>query len=256
MNTPPTPLQTAIAAALNSELFMLVFSFSVLLLVFGLLMLPLARAEKKNKSPFAYPYWQHKFDVSGKRKADLNELIRTFISDEANWKEIKEHHKSVIQWKQYQQEYVNSVPKEKKRNRLQEQLNRAIDDAKEYCFLTIRNYRRYNSYQEQTDDYIYVTYEQLKMMRNKVPTLTKPAATRNVSQAHITKQRSLMTPELRKQIMERDNYTCQKCGRYMPDGFGLEIDHIVPVSKGGETVPWNLQVLCCDCNRKKNAKIE
>ena len=34
------------------------------------------------------------------------------------------------------------------------------------------------------------------------------------------------------------------------------IDHIVPVSKGGETVPWNLQVLCYKCNAEKGAKIE
>jgi 5-methylcytosine-specific restriction endonuclease McrA len=31
----------------------------------------------------------------------------------------------------------------------------------------------------------------------------------------------------------------------------MEGDHIVPWSKGGKTVPENLQMLCRDCNRRK-----
>lgn len=69
-------------------------------------------------------------------------------------------------------------------------------------------------------------------------------------------QRQLMTKELRKQIMERDNYTCQNCGKYMPDEVGLHIDHIKPISKGGKSVPSNLQVLCSKCNGKKSNKIQ
>lgn len=68
------------------------------------------------------------------------------------------------------------------------------------------------------------------------------------------KQRKLMTKKLRKEIARRDNYTCQICGKYMPDGIGLHIDHIVPISKGGKTVPSNLQVLCSKCNGRKGAK--
>ena len=68
-------------------------------------------------------------------------------------------------------------------------------------------------------------------------------------------QRKLMTPKLREQIKERDNYTCQMCGKEMFDEVGLHIDHIIPVSKGGKTVPSNLQVLCDKCNLSKRAKI-
>ena len=35
----------------------------------------------------------------------------------------------------------------------------------------------------------------------------------------------------------------------------LEIDHIIPVSKGGCTVEDNLQTLCWKCNRSKSDKI-
>ena len=68
-------------------------------------------------------------------------------------------------------------------------------------------------------------------------------------------QRKLMTKELRDKIAIRDNYTCQKCGKYMPDSVGLHIDHIVPISKGGKSIPSNLQVLCSKCNGAKSSRI-
>lgn len=73
-----------------------------------------------------------------------------------------------------------------------------------------------------------------------------------LNEYHSKNQRKLMTKELRKRIMIRDNYTCQMCGKYMPDEVGLHIDHIVPVSKGGKTIESNLQVLCSKCNGRKS----
>ena len=35
----------------------------------------------------------------------------------------------------------------------------------------------------------------------------------------------------------------------------LEIDHIIPIAKGGQTVEDNLQTLCWKCNRAKSDKI-
>lgn len=71
-------------------------------------------------------------------------------------------------------------------------------------------------------------------------------------------QRALMTSSLRKQIMKRDNYTCQICGvsTYKEPNLLLEIDHIIPVSRGGLTTEQNLRTLCWKCNRKKGAKLE
>lgn len=69
-------------------------------------------------------------------------------------------------------------------------------------------------------------------------------------------QRKLMTPGLRYNILQRDGFRCQLCGRSAKDhpGLELEVDHIVPVSKGGLTIESNLQTLCRDCNRGKAAK--
>lgn len=70
-------------------------------------------------------------------------------------------------------------------------------------------------------------------------------------------QRALMTPSLRKKIKQRDNYTCQKCGISIKDEqhLLLEIDHIIPLSKGGMTTEDNLQTLCWKCNRLKSSKL-
>lgn len=70
-------------------------------------------------------------------------------------------------------------------------------------------------------------------------------------------QRALMTTKLRTQIKKRDNYTCCQCGNsaHAEPNLLLEIDHIIPVSKGGLTREDNLQTLCWKCNRSKGAKI-
>lgn len=70
-------------------------------------------------------------------------------------------------------------------------------------------------------------------------------------------QRALMTSALRKSILKRDGYQCRKCGVSLNDEphLLLEVDHIVPVSKGGMTTEENLQTLCWRCNRTKGAKL-
>jgi 5-methylcytosine-specific restriction endonuclease McrA len=60
---------------------------------------------------------------------------------------------------------------------------------------------------------------------------------------------------LRFMVLKRDRFSCSACGRSpatLP-GLILEIDHVLAWSKGGETVAANLQALCFDCNRGKNA---
>jgi hypothetical protein len=70
-------------------------------------------------------------------------------------------------------------------------------------------------------------------------------------------QRALMTQALRKFIKERDDYTCQEFGisSYSERNLLLEIDHIIPLAKGGITSEDNLQTLCWKCNRSKGAKV-
>ena len=76
-------------------------------------------------------------------------------------------------------------------------------------------------------------------------------------QSHSKYQRAAMTPQIRESILRRDNWTCRKCGNsiYKEPNLLLEVDHIIPISKGGKTEPNNLQTLCWRCNRNKSDKI-
>jgi len=52
----------------------------------------------------------------------------------------------------------------------------------------------------------------------------------------------------RKNILRRDGHRCQFCGR---TDVPLTVDHVLPVSRGGEDSWDNLVCACVDCNNKK-----
>lgn len=70
-------------------------------------------------------------------------------------------------------------------------------------------------------------------------------------------QRALMTSKLRLKIKQRDGFACKKCGASVAQepNLLLEIDHIIPISRGGMTKEDNLQTLCWKCNRSKGARV-
>ena len=52
-------------------------------------------------------------------------------------------------------------------------------------------------------------------------------------------------------VFERDGYICAYCGKL---GGMLEVDHIIPYSKGGSDILNNLTTSCRKCNRQKKDK--
>lgn len=56
----------------------------------------------------------------------------------------------------------------------------------------------------------------------------------------------------KKNILKRDAYTCQYCGRN--GGERMTIDHVIPKSLGGRTVWENVVSACRACNLKKGNK--
>ena len=53
-------------------------------------------------------------------------------------------------------------------------------------------------------------------------------------------------------IFQRDNFRCIYCGRSsIEDGVKLEIEHIYPIRKGGDSQLFNLVISCKKCNSHK-----
>ena len=59
-------------------------------------------------------------------------------------------------------------------------------------------------------------------------------------------------PLTRKNILQRDNYTCQYCGKFSKN---ITIDHIVPKDKNGKDSWSNLVSACSKCNHLKSNRL-
>ena len=95
------------------------------------------------------------------------------------------------------------------------------------------------------------------MTEENIVELIKVLESKLTAKAFAKEQRALMTKKLREYIKKRDNFTCCNCGNstYKEPNLLLEIDHIIPVAKGGCTEEDNHQTLCWKCNRAKSDKI-
>jgi len=62
-----------------------------------------------------------------------------------------------------------------------------------------------------------------------------------------------LSDRLRFKVLLRDNFSCKSCGASPANSVGvlLHVDHIIPWSKGGETVLENLETKCSKCNLGK-----
>ena len=110
-----------------------------------------------------------------------------------------------------------------------------------YTFEQIRNILRNNRW-----NYRYILgTENLKKLgkfvKRKVKKTRRLEASKYISKKHI-----------RKIIFDKYDNCCHYCG----SDESLEIDHVVPVSKGGKSNLQNLQSLCMNCNSKKGTKLE
>jgi len=68
-------------------------------------------------------------------------------------------------------------------------------------------------------------------------------------EAHLAKRQ--IPDSVRANVLLRDGARCRRCRT----AVNLEVDHMIPVSKGGETEEANLQTLCRRCNRRKWKKL-
>lgn len=89
-----------------------------------------------------------------------------------------------------------------------------------------------------------------KVIRSQYETYPFPEV---VMQLRTLPPRLIKPPACRLTVLERDNYTCQYkgCSNPTPKHSLLDMDHVIPKSKGGPKVFTNLVTSCIPCNRKK-----
>ena len=84
--------------------------------------------------------------------------------------------------------------------------------------------------------------------------IRKPLSQPAVSSKKPNKMSRYISKSVRVSVLHRDKYKCVFCGRSSQQ-VELQIDHIIPFSKGGSNMIDNLQTLCIDCNLGKSDRI-
>ena len=207
------------------------------------------------KSPFEYPYCHTELDISGLRTPTMRDLIDVYLNKHG-FSKFSDHYKQVEIWKT---ECKKQIDASIFKNLRAQQFESILDDEHMFRFELTRRQTRYSQSNYVRSSYlVQVTVAEhaysYTLLKQRFDALAKIGFECTLSEYHSKEQRKRMTKALREKIAIRDNYTCQNCGKYMPDGVGLQIDHIVPIAKGGKSVPSNLQVLCSKCNGKKSNK--
>lgn len=208
------------------------------------------------KNHFKYPYLEVDVDITGKRQPHVDDLIDQWLIDTGN-SVVLEHKEKVDLWKSDCLEKIRYNPR---RYRV-EHLEQATDDNNAFRVSLYRLQTRYRQKNYRKEAYKVRQLQQvytcsLNDILERYERLRQIDFQCTLREWEIKNQRKLMTTELKNRIKERDSYTCQICGKYMPDCVGLHIDHIIPVSKGGKSVESNLRVLCSVCNLRKSDNLE
>jgi 5-methylcytosine-specific restriction endonuclease McrA len=88
-------------------------------------------------------------------------------------------------------------------------------------------------------------------LRSERLTLDRPVVIRLVTYVKVPRDvhRRKIT---RKAVLARDSWTCQYCGAGKP---GLTVDHVIPRSRGGQSVWENIVAACAACNRRKGNRL-
>lgn len=250
MNEVGMPIQNTMGHINNNVILMIIMIVVVIIAIMVI--------RRLMKSPFHYPYFRLEFDVSGKRQPSIMDYIDEYLIN-GGLETINEHYNRIRKWKKRCKKVVkkSGILREYR----QSQFKATIDDKTAFRFSIYRMQTRYRQYNYQRSPYKVAVvvdnyscdYNFLVLRDKKLQEIEYACPLSAYSKKN---QRKLMTKKLIEQIAERDCYTCQICGQYMPDGIGLQIDHIVSVSKGGKSIPSNLQVLCSKCNGRKANRLK
>lgn len=214
--------------------------------------------------PFQYPEVRYTIDLSGKRQPSYEECVDDWLVklDGHGRTLVKMYNDTVEVWENNCLAYLKRTwfwkrHKFNKYKIIKQEVT--ASDYKMFIFEFVRsqtryrqrNYQKYAYTIDNTEHMLRLSLRQLLEIDDELEEIDYETT----RQKYFAKnQRRLLTKELRRKIIERDNYTCQICGKYMPDEVGLHVDHIIPIKKGGKSVESNLQVLCDKCNLHKGRR--
>jgi hypothetical protein len=122
--------------------------------------------------------------------------------------------------------------------------------------------RRFGSWRKSLERFInYVSKDGSEEEEKEAPPKKSIITSKKQSkslQKPVVKKRTNRIANLRQRfrVMKRDGFKCVLCGSSPATQAGCElhIDHIIPWSKGGETVEENLRTLCSSCNLGRSNK--
>lgn len=110
--------------------------------------------------------------------------------------------------------------------------------------------REPNPLQKLVRGFIRESIEEINSSKNKSSKAKK--ASKKKSKSTTKKKRTrYISSTARYAVLHRDNNRCIACGLTAKE-TQLQVDHIIPFSKGGSNNIDNLQTLCVDCNRGKS----
>lgn len=138
-----------------------------------------------------------------------------------------EYYKQLLKTKYNFNEYYKLTYITPKQNNLVEELLSKLRSTK---FLTFEEFHTLKNIFK----HYYKNFYKIKELESKQPRL--------IAQKFIGKK------NIREFIFKRDQYKCLRCNKF---DVNLTIDHISPISKGGENKLSNLQTLCKSCNSIK-----
>lgn len=222
------------------------------------------RAYKKSITPFTAEVSSNVFGSA--ENNPINYIIKYFYPNKSQYKEqiqklkilieeletLKEAKVIIDNYKKDYEQYIKNVPSyvlENDEDGFYSRLGLAIIDE---AILNVEYKFTYTS-----DGGMAQRSFTVPMSEENIIELINALESKLSMEALAKEQRAMMTTKLRMFIKERDNFTCCQCGNSTKaePNLLLEVDHIIPIAKGGLTVEDNLQTLCWKCNRSKGAKL-
>lgn len=216
------------------------------------------------RNPFIGPTIKHEFDISGRRSPDYEECIEEWlIENHKNGTDLLSLFDSILNaWddeclKKIKRSFLFKSRRTKQYNKVKHKVSDI--DYQMFTFVFYRIYHSNNIPSKKIETVLSKSNKDIIVMNEKLNAIHFATTTSKYNEAN---QRKLVTGQVRQDIKQRDNYTCQICGiskKFLDDlcpGLGdyllFEIDHIQSVSQQGRSTESNLQCLCWRCNRAKS----